>query len=102
MASDETRAAIRDDLTDIAGRGAGLVELLGHLRATNDHLGRRARLSDDQLDELSLYCWRLSRTESTVLVCDRARDLWTGLGTRAQARRPRPRVPSDSAPPALP
>jgi hypothetical protein len=44
---------------------------------SNRRLGRR-RLSDHQLDELSLYCWTLQRSNPTGLLWGRARELWGG------------------------
>jgi hypothetical protein len=35
-------------------------------------------LSDEQFDELSLYCWTLQRTNPTGLLWGRARELWGG------------------------
>jgi hypothetical protein len=81
-------------LKDCSEGGAGLVELLGHLQARNRHLGRRDRLSDEQLDELSLYCWTLQRERGGDVLWGRARELWGGgrfnsrgrLGSRRRQR----------------
>jgi len=91
MATPEKRARLRDELEDFSGRGAGLVELLEHLHASNRGLGRRDRLSDDELDELSLYCWTLQRKQANGVLWGRARELWGGLGTSPEPARPRTR-----------
>jgi hypothetical protein len=94
IASESTRVAIQRELQDCSDGGAGLVELLGHLHTFNRDLGRRDRLSDDQLDELSLYCWTLQRESATDQLWGRARELWgstriTSRGRPALRRRAR-------------
>ena len=90
IASDETIARLRDELEACCEQGAGLGELLEHLYANNRDLGRRGKLTHNQLEELSLLCWKLARRESSTLLWGRARELWGGQ-TRRPARRPRPR-----------
>jgi hypothetical protein len=63
MATEKLKAALQHELAAHADRGAGLAELLDHLHGGNSRLARRNRLSEDQLDELSLYCWSLQRKE---------------------------------------
>jgi hypothetical protein len=83
-------ARLRSDLEDCCAQGAGLGELLEHLYASNRDLGRRDKLRGNQLEELSLLCWKLARRESKPVLWGRARELWGGQ-TRQPARRPRPR-----------
>jgi hypothetical protein len=86
IASESTLAAIQRELTDCSDGGAGLVELLGHLQARSRDLGRRDRLSDEQLDELSLYCWTLQRDSANEQLWGRARELWGGTRITPRAR----------------
>jgi len=65
------------------------VELLACLHEANRQLGRTRRLSDDQLDELSLYCWTLKSTRSTPLMRDRSDGLWSRLATSQSTHRRR-------------
>jgi hypothetical protein len=51
---------------------------------TNRRFGRSRRLTEEQLDELSLYCWTLQRTNPTGLLWGRARELW-GASRRGEA-----------------
>jgi hypothetical protein len=81
MAKLEKKARLREELDEFSERGAGLVELLEHLHASNRGLGRRDRLSDEEMDELSLHCWTLQRNEASGVLWGRARELWGGLGT---------------------
>ena len=53
--------------------------MLACLHETNRRLGRSRRLSDDQMDELSLYCWRLQQGKPTGMLFGRARELWGGV-----------------------
>ena len=62
----------------MADGGAGLVELLAYLHARNRRFGRSRRLTEEQLDALSLHCWSLQRTNPTGLLWGRARELWGG------------------------
>jgi hypothetical protein len=52
--------------------------LLAYLKLSDRRFSRSRRLSDQQLDELSLYCWTLHRTNPTGLLWGRARELWGG------------------------
>jgi hypothetical protein len=89
MASAKITAALRDELEIDADRGAGILELIEHLHASNRRLARRDRLSRDQLDELSLYCWTLKSTRSTPLMWDRSDGLWSRLATSQSTHRRR-------------
>ena len=70
-------AALRRDLQARSEGGAGLAELLSYLKGKNRRLGPR-RLSDEQFDELSLYCWALQAGNPKGLLWGRARELWGG------------------------
>jgi hypothetical protein len=89
MASEEIRATLRDELESDADRGAGILELIEHLHMSNRRLARRDRLSPEQLDELSLYCWTLKSARSTRLMWDRSDGLWSRLGTSQSTHRRR-------------
>jgi hypothetical protein len=70
------------------------VELLACLHETNRRLSRSRRLSDEQMDELSLYCWSLQRSKPTGMLFGRARELWGGAPRRRPgARRSSPPEP---------
>jgi hypothetical protein len=86
IASETTLAAIQRELQDCSDGGAGLVELLGHLHSLRRDLGRRDRLSDEQLDELSLYCWTLQRDSANDQLWGRARELWGGARITSRGR----------------
>jgi hypothetical protein len=73
MASDKMKAALRRELELQADRGVGLAELLDHLHTSNHRFARRNRLSDEELDELSLYCWVRHRCGPGTLAADEAR-----------------------------
>ena len=94
MASRETKDKLRRELKEGAERGAGLVELLDHLEMSGSRLGRWNRLSSDERDELSLYCWSLKTNEPSSLIVDRASAMWgrfaatSGSGRRRSERRP--------------
>jgi hypothetical protein len=67
------------------------VELLACLHESNRRLGRLRRLSEDQMDGLSLYCWTLQQTRPTGMLWGRARELWGGAPrARPGPRRSRP------------
>jgi hypothetical protein len=89
MASEKITAALRDELETDANRGAGILELVEHLHASNRQLARRDRLTRDQLDELSLFCWTLKSTRSTRLMWDRSDGIWSRLATSQSTRRRR-------------
>jgi hypothetical protein len=76
MARQETKERLRRELKEGAEHGAGLVELLDHLEASSNRLGRWDRLSRDERDELSLYCWSLKTSEPASLIPDRSNALW--------------------------
>jgi hypothetical protein len=63
MATEQTRAAIQRELTVRADGGARLAELADYLDEQNRRRSNR-RLSDEQYEELSLFCWVLSRRQS--------------------------------------
>jgi hypothetical protein len=63
MATEQTRAAMRDELRRLAEGGAALAELVAHLDDRDRRLGR-GRLSEEQCDELQLYCWALHKERS--------------------------------------
>jgi hypothetical protein len=64
MASEKLKAVLQRELEAQADRGVGLAELLDYLHASNRRFARRNRLSDEQLDELSLWCWVRARSGS--------------------------------------
>ena len=97
MAKPETMETLRAELKASADGGAGLLELLDQLQTANRRFGRRSRLSDDELDELSLYCWMLQTSKPRELVSERADELWgslrAGTPTGRQRFRRRARTP---------
>jgi hypothetical protein len=62
MASEKLKAVLQRELETQADRGMGLAELLDYLHVSNRRFARRNKLSDEQLDELSLWCWVRART----------------------------------------
>jgi len=80
---------LRRELETCAEQGAGLGELLEHLHANARDLGRRDKLTHNQLDDLSLLCWKLARNEANGALWGRARELWGGgkLGASGRERR---------------
>jgi hypothetical protein len=66
MVTTQVSDSARRELRAFADDGATLAELLGHL----DEQGRRlgSNFSDDQEDELQLYCWALHKCRSSGLV----------------------------------
>jgi hypothetical protein len=97
VARENITIALREELQGQSDDGAGLAELLNHLHAANRRLSRGRRLTDDQLDELSLFCWSLQLNNPPGLLWGRARELWGGARqTRPGLRRhPRPAKASD-------
>jgi hypothetical protein len=89
MASADTKERLRRELKESSEHGAGLVELLDHLHSSGARLGRWDRLSDEERDELSLYCWSLKTREPSSMISDRAGTIWGSLGTGPAARRRR-------------
>jgi hypothetical protein len=91
-------SALRRDLQARSEGGAGLAELLSYLKRRSRRLGPGRRLSDEQLDELSLYCWALQAGNPKGLLWGRARELWGGSRTgppragQGSSRRPRRRA----------
>ena len=69
-ATEETRAATQDELTSRAEGGATLAELLDHLDKQNRRLG--SRFSDEQDEQLQLYCWALHKRQSSGLLWGQA------------------------------
>jgi hypothetical protein len=90
MASRETKERLKRELRESSERGAGLVELLDHLEASGSRLGRWDRLSRDERDELSLYCWSLKTSAPSTLISDRSNALWGRFRTTKPASRRRP------------
>jgi hypothetical protein len=76
MASDQTKQRLRRELQRGADRGAGLIELIDHVEASNARLGRWEKLSKDERDELSLFCWSLKTSRPSELVSTRAETMW--------------------------
>jgi hypothetical protein len=68
MASEKLKAVLQRELETHADRGMGLAELLDYLHASNRRFARRNKLSDEQLDELSLWCWVRARSSATAQV----------------------------------
>jgi hypothetical protein len=97
MATEKMMAALQHELAARADRGAGLAGLLEHLHRSNQRFARRNRLSEDQLDELSLHCWSLQRSEASKPRWDdtyagHASELWDSYRTvtsTVRARSPR-------------
>jgi hypothetical protein len=77
MATEQRRAAIQGELRDLSDCGATLPELLNHLEE-QDRLNGRSRFSDDQEEELQLYCWALHKGQSSGLLVGQSR-AWGGL-----------------------
>jgi hypothetical protein len=90
MAREETKERLRRELKEGAGRGAGLVELLDHLESSGSRLGRWDRLSTEERDELSLYCWSLKTSEPSTMIWDRASAMWGSFKSTASPGRRRP------------
>jgi hypothetical protein len=70
-ATEQTRAATQDDLTARAEGGATLAALLDHLDKQNRQLGS-SRFSDEQDEQLQLYCWALHKRQSSGLLWGQA------------------------------
>jgi hypothetical protein len=64
MATAQAKAAVQHELRALSDYGATLGELLEHLDEQNGTL-RRGMLSDDQEEELQLYCWALNNCRSS-------------------------------------
>jgi len=88
MASEKTKAALRDELKGHADNGAGLVELLDHLEASNRRLRRWHRLSTQEVEDLSLYCWSLKSNGSKRPLWSRSGAFWDGFKGTASSGRP--------------
>ena len=65
MATEKTWAAVRQELRALSDHGATFAELLDHLGEQNRRLGSSS-FSDDQVEELQLYCWALHRGQSNA------------------------------------
>jgi hypothetical protein len=96
MASVETKERLRQELTEGAQSGAGLLELLDHLEASGSRLGRWDRLSTEERDELSLYCWSLKTNGPSSMIWNRANAMWGRFRTTSSSTR---RRRSDVTPP---
>jgi hypothetical protein len=90
MARMETKDRLRRELKEGADRGAGLVELLDYLETSGSRLGRWDRLSNDERDELSLYCWSLKTSNKRSLIWDRASAMWGSFKNTSASGRRRP------------
>jgi hypothetical protein len=66
-ATEQTRVATQDELTARAENGATLAALLDHLDKQNRQLGRSG-FSDEQDEQLQLYCWALHKRQSSGLL----------------------------------
>ena len=64
MATEQTSAAMRQELRALSDYGATLAELLDHLGDPSRPLAGGS-FSDDQEEELQLYCWALRRSQSS-------------------------------------
>ena len=64
MATEQTSATMRQELRALSDYGATLAELLDHLGDPSRPLGGDS-FSDDQEEELQLYCWALRRGQSS-------------------------------------
>jgi hypothetical protein len=62
MAAERIRLATQEELAARAERGASLGQLLDHVDRRNREL--RGRFSDEQDDELQLYCWLIYKRRS--------------------------------------
>ena len=71
-ATEQTRAATQDELTARAEGGATLAALLDHLDKQNRQPGS-SRFSDEQDEQLQLYCWALHKRQSSGLLGGQAR-----------------------------
>lgn len=89
MASAKTKERLRRELKEGADRGAGLVELLDHLHTSGGRFGRWDKLSNEERDELSLFCWSLKTSGPSTMIFDRASTIWGSLGSSPSARRRR-------------
>src|SRR5436853_608856 len=72
--SDAAVSELRRELTDLSDQGAGIAELLDELQRRRRRFSRR-RLTKNQLDELSRYCWSLQQAKSNGLLWGRAREM---------------------------
>jgi hypothetical protein len=77
MATAETIGATRRELTAQADYGAGFGELIDQLDEQNRRLGRSG-FSDEQEEELQLFCWALRKGQSSGVRSGPAR-VWEGL-----------------------
>jgi hypothetical protein len=89
MASEQTKQRLRRELQRGADGGAGLVELLDHLEATNGRLGRWEKLSKEERDDLSLYCWSLKTSKPNTFISNRAETMWGSFKSTATSGRRR-------------
>ena len=65
MATEQRSAAIHQELDALSDYGAKLSELLNDLAQEQNRLNRGSRFSDDQEEELQLYCWGLHKGRSS-------------------------------------
>jgi hypothetical protein len=71
MVTAQTSASAQRELRALTDDGATLAELLGHLDEQRRQLGGSS-FSDDQEEELQLYCWALHKCRSSGLVLGEA------------------------------
>ena len=76
MVTTQTNASAQRELRALADEGATLAELLGNLDEQSRQLG--SSFSDDQEEELQLYCWALQKCRSSGLVFG-ATEVWGDL-----------------------
>jgi hypothetical protein len=71
MATEQTTAAMRRELRGLSDGGTSLAELLDHLGEQNRRQDEDS-FSDDQEEELQLYCWALHKGQSSGALWGRA------------------------------
>ena len=72
MANEQTRAAMQRELRGLSEYGVKLPELLDHFDRRNRLLGRSG-FSNEQEEELQLYCWALQKSRSNGVPASLAR-----------------------------
>ena len=77
MATEQLRIQVQRELRTRASEGGTLPELLDHLDNRNRRLSEGG-FSDEQYEELQLYCWALKKRQSSGLLWGQAR-VWGTL-----------------------
>ena len=72
MATEQITATMQRELATLAECGATLGELLDRLDEESSALGESG-FSDDQHEELQVYCWALCKEQSGALLLGQAR-----------------------------